>query len=250
MSGVAVGVGIGAAALLGAGAGIAGAAINANSADQARKEYATQAEADRAQQAAAQQAALAAQQPYAQAGMGGVSGLGQYQEAGTDALAMQRALAGLDGPEAYQAALAQIESGPQFAAMYQQTENALLQNASATGGLRGGDIQGALAQMRPQILAQLVNQQFGQLGGLAGAGQSAAGGLAQLGQGAAAGQAATGIQGSQMLSQLLQSLGVSNANSTMAQGQAWSQGLNNAAGSIAGGVGGIAGYQSSLTPKL
>jgi hypothetical protein len=94
-----------------------------------------------------------------------------YAQAGRDALAQQRALAGLDGPEAQQAALSQLENSPQFQSMVQQSEQGILANASATGGLRGGNTQQALAQNRPQLLSQLIDQQYGRLGGLAGAGQ-------------------------------------------------------------------------------
>jgi len=66
--------------------------------------------------------------------------------------------------------------------MVRQGENALLQNASATGGLRGGNVQSALAQYRPQILSDLINQQYGRLGGLSQMGQAAAGGQAVAGQ--------------------------------------------------------------------
>jgi len=241
MSGVGVSVAVGAGALLSAGAGIAGAAIEANSAEQGRQAFAEQAALDRQQQQSAVDQARADNSPYAQAGLGGLGGLGQYQQAGTDALGMQRALAGLDGPEAQKAAQDQLANSPAFAEMYKQAETALLQNQSATGGLRGGDTQGALAQLRPAILNQLINDQYGRLGGLAGAGQSAAGGIAQLGQGAAAGQAATSIQGAGMMSNTLGQLGASNANSYIAQGRAWNQGLQSAAGSINKGIGTIAG---------
>lgn len=244
MSGVGVAIAVGAGALLTAGAGVAGAAISANSAEQGRQAFAEQAALDRQQQDAATQQARADNQPYAAAGLGGLGGLGEYQQAGTDALSMQRALAGLDGPEAQAAAQNQIANSPAFAERYKQAEMALLQNQSATGALRGGDTQGALAQLRPAILDQLINEQYGRLGGLAGAGQGAAGGLAQLGQGAAAGQAATSIQGAGMMSNTLNQLGASNATSYIAQGQAWNQGIQNAAGGINQGIGSIAGMRS------
>jgi hypothetical protein len=94
--------------------------------------------------------------------------LAPYMQAGQGALTAQQNLLGLGGPEAQQAAIAQLESSPQFQAMMQQGESAILQNASATGGLRGGNTQAALAQFRPQLLSQLIQQQMGQLGGLAG----------------------------------------------------------------------------------
>lgn len=244
MSGVGVAVAVGAGALLAAGGAVAGAAIEANSAEQGRQAFAEQAALDRQQQGAAVNQARADNAPYAAAGMGGIGGLGQYQQAGTDALGMQRALAGLDGPEAQKAAQDQLANSPQFAEMYRQAETALLQNQSATGGLRGGDTQGVLAQLRPALLNQLITEQYGRLGGLAGAGQSAAGGLAQLGQGAAAGQAATSIQGAGMASNTLGNLGASNANSYLAQGRAYSQGIQSSVGAVNEGLGAMGGMRS------
>ena len=91
--------------------------------------------------------------------------LAPYMQAGQGALGQQQALLGLAGPEAQAAAIAQLEQSPQFQAMLQQGESAILQNASATGGLRGGDTQAALAQFRPAMLSQLIQQQMAQLGG-------------------------------------------------------------------------------------
>lgn len=105
-----------------------------------------------------------------------------YVGAGTGALGQQQALLGLTGAGAQQQAISGIEQSPQFLEMVRQGENALLQNASATGGLRGGNVQSALAQYRPQILSDLINQQYGRLGGLSQMGQAAAGGQASAGQ--------------------------------------------------------------------
>jgi hypothetical protein len=89
-----------------------------------------------------------------------------YTEAGVPALQQQQAFLGLQGPEAERAAIERIRSGETFQALAGQGEEALLQRASATGGLRGGNIQGALAQFRPQLLSSLIDQQYGRLGGL------------------------------------------------------------------------------------
>jgi hypothetical protein len=83
--------------------------------------------------------------PYVQAGTGAISGFQPFQEAGAQAFEQQQALAGLRGPEAQQAAIAQIEQSPFLQAQIRQGEEAMLQRASATGGLRGGNIQAALA---------------------------------------------------------------------------------------------------------
>ncbi len=95
----------------------------------------------------------------------------------------QQALLGLQGQDAYNQALQPIM--PQYNEMAMQGENAMLQNASATGGLRGGNTQAALAQFRPQLLQSLIDQQYSRLGGITGSGQNAAAGLGTAGMGMA-----------------------------------------------------------------
>ena len=89
-----------------------------------------------------------------------------YTEAGLPALEQQQAFLGLRGPEAERAAIERISGGERFQELTRQGEEALLQRASATGGLRGGNIQGALAQFRPQVLNSLIEEQYGRLGGM------------------------------------------------------------------------------------
>jgi hypothetical protein len=132
-----------------------------------------------------------------------------YIEAGTGALGQQQAFLGLGGAEAQQKAFQGIQDSPAFAAMTQQGENAILQNASATGGLRGGNVQGALAQFRPQVLNALVDQQYQRLGG-----------LTSLGQNAAAGQGNAGMATGVGISNLLQQQGAAIAGGELAQGRA------------------------------
>ena len=105
---------------------------------------------------------------------GAQQSLDPYAQAGQGALDMQQALLGTLGPEAQQQAFAQIENSPMFQGLLQQGETSLLQNASATGNIRGGNTQVALAQFRPQLLNQLIAQQYAGLAGLSGQGQSAA----------------------------------------------------------------------------
>lgn len=105
-----------------------------------------------------------------------------YVTAGTGALSQQQALLGLTSPAAQQQAISAIEQSPTMTAFSRQAENAILQNAAATGGLRGGDTQAALAQFRPQLLSGLIEQQYGRLGG-----------LTQVGQASGAFQAAQGM---------------------------------------------------------
>lgn len=105
-----------------------------------------------------------------------------YVDAGTGALGAQKNLIGLSGQPAQREAIDALSASPEFQALLQQGENAMLQNASATGGLRGGNLQGALAQFRPAMLAQLIAQQYERLGGLTGIGQASAAGVGAAGQ--------------------------------------------------------------------
>jgi hypothetical protein len=176
--------------------------------------------------------ALGAYAPYQQAGAGALPTLQQYAQAGAPALEQQQALIGLRGPEAQRQAIAGIEGGGEFKALSEQARNSLLQGASATGGLRGGNIQGALAQFQPQLLNQLINQQYGRLGGLAATGGnvaqslvsgglSATGELARIGQASAAGVGTAGTQTGANIANLLGNQGAATAGGIMGQSQAF-----------------------------
>jgi hypothetical protein len=163
-----------------------------------------------------------------------------YVEVGTPALEQQRALAGLGGPEAQQAAIAAIEGGAGFQAQVRQGEEALLQRASATGGLRGGNIQAALAQFRPQMLQQEIDQQYGRLAG-----------LTSLGQQSAAGVGTAGMQTGARVSGLYGDIGAAQAGKSLAQGQAFANVLNLPAQFLGAQYGATAGRAgTAMTPGL
>lgn len=136
--------------------------------------------------------------------------LSPYVQAGNLSISAQMDALGLNGPEKQAAVMAELQNSPQFAAMARQGENALLQNAAATGGLRGGDLQGALAQFRPQTLASLFQQRLGNLGG-----------LTQIGQASAAGQAANGMESAGNIANLLGQAGAATAGGQIAAGNQW-----------------------------
>ena len=100
--------------------------------------------------------------------------LAPYAQAGVPAIKMQGDLAGTNGDAAQAAAIAKLQSSPAFTSQLKQGETSILQNASATGGLRGGNTEAALAQFSPTLLAQTINDQYGRLGGLTSIGQNAA----------------------------------------------------------------------------
>ncbi len=160
-------------------------------------------------------------EPYVTAGTGAIGQLQPFQQAGAQAFQQQQAIAGLLGPEAQRQAISQIESSPFLQSQIQRGEEALLQRASATGGLRGGNLQAALAQFRPQMLQQAIEQQYGRLGGFAGAGLGVAEQLYRGGQASAANQASQAQALGSNISNLLAQQGAAQAGAEMAQGRAF-----------------------------
>ncbi len=167
--------------LLEAGTTIVGGLIQQKAAEKAIKNQAQMlTQADAAQAEAARKALeevkaanLQAEEllaPYMSLAPENIQRLNLYQTAGTQALQQQSALAGLEGPEAQRAAIANLEANPEFQAIARQGEEAILANAAATGGLRGGNVQAALAQFRPELLQAYIDQQYSRLGGLSGQG--------------------------------------------------------------------------------
>ena len=130
-----------------------------------------------------------------------------YVTAGTGALTAQQNLIGLGGDAAQAQAIRDIQSGSEYQSLLAAGENSLLQNASATGGLRGGNTQAALAQYSPQLLSNLINQQYSNLGG-----------LTSIGQNAAAGVGNAGMQTGSNVANLLQQQGAATAGGQLAQG--------------------------------
>lgn len=179
--------------------------------------------------------------PYVQAGTGAMSRLAPYEQAGQQAFGQQQALVGLQGPEAQQRAMAGFEQSPLFQSLQQQGEGAILQNAAATGGLRGGDVQAALSQFRPQLLNQLIEQQYGRLGGIAGTGLGVTTNLFNTGQASAAGQAGAGMQSASNVGNLLANQAQAIAGGQVARGNVGRQTFGDllSIGTMAAGLGGF-----------
>lgn len=154
-----------------------------------------------------------------------------YVDAGGPALYGQQSLVGLQGPQAQRDAISALEGSPEFAALTKQGENSLLQNASATGGLRGGNLQTSLAKFRPSLLSGLINQQFDRLGK-----------FTALGQNSAVMQANAGMGTSNQITDLLQQAGAATAGGALAAGKA-NASMWNTAGSAPGLFAGLGGFQ-------
>lgn len=111
--------------------------------------------------------------------------LAPYIEPSIPALEGQKNLLGLGGADKEALAIKSIMDSPTYRTMLQEGEAGILQNASATGGLRGGNVQEALARFRPELLTQLIESKYNKLGGLVNLGQASAVGEATAGQNAA-----------------------------------------------------------------
>jgi hypothetical protein len=143
--------------------------------------------------------------------------LSPFVTAGTGALGAQQNLLGTNGAAAQQAAISGIQTSPQYQALSQSGQDAILANASATGGLRGGNVQAALGEFQPQLLAQLIDQQYSRLGG-----------MAKLGQNSAAGVGDAGLQVGNQITKLLGEQGSAASGAALAAGRADSQFINSA----------------------
>jgi hypothetical protein len=147
-----------------------------------------------------------------------------YLNAGKTALPQIQDLLGLNGNAKAAAAIEALKASPAYQSLYNNGQEAILQNAAATGGLRGGNTQGALANFGRDTLSSVISDQLARLGGLAGMGQNATGSVADLGQ-----NTANSISG------LLQASGNAAASGALSQAGIWSSVLNNL-GSIGQGL--------------
>lgn len=161
--------------------------------------------------------------------------LSPFIQSGTTALSQQQALIGLGGADAQQVAIEQLQRSPQFEALVSQGEEGILQNAAATGGLRGGNIQASLSQFRPAMLSNLIESQYSKLGN-----------LTQIGQASATGQAVAGQNASNAIQQALMAGGEARAQSALASGAATAKMW----GDIAGSVGTVAGMSKGSFGKF
>lgn len=162
-----------------------------------------------------------------------------YVSAGTSALGAQQSLIGLGGTQAQADAIQALQMSPQFTSALKLGEDRILANASATGGLRGGNTQAALGQFAPALLSSMINDQYTRLGGLTSLGQNAAAGVGNAGM-------ATGGN----VAQLLQNTGLANAGAALASGRAdatMGNGITSAIGQLVGS-GALRGLGGSSSP--
>lgn len=147
--------------------------------------------------------------------------LSPYVTSGNHALTAQNDLLGTNGSDAQAKAIAALQASPAYTSQLAAGSNNILQNASATGNLRGGNTQAAVAKFAPQLLASTIQQQYGNLAG-----------MSSLGENAAAGTGNAALATGNQITGLLQQQGAAQAGNAIAQGKAQ------------------AGYASALTGAL
>ena len=147
---------------------------------------------------------LELQAPYREAGYGALEGM-QY----------------MMSPEGRAESLSNYYGSEEYQGLRGQEEERALRTGAATGNIRGGRTQAALANIAPQLGQNYLSNQYNQFTGLANMGMGAAS------QGA---QAAGNVGG--RISSLQQQQGQAYAGGQMAQANIW--------GNVAGTLGGLA----------
>lgn len=205
---------------------LASAGLQGYAANQASQQQAQAAQAGIEEQRRQFDATRQALAPFAATGESVLGNFAPYMGAGLQAFQQQQELAGLRGPQAQRAMISNLEASPEYQALARQGEEAILQRASATGGLRGGNVQAALAQFRPAMLQQLIDQQYQRLGGFAGTGLQTTSQLASMGQSAAAQQGQFGANAASNIGNLLAQQGQAQALGTVGMARSAAQALN------------------------
>ena len=126
-------------------------------------------------------------------------------------------LVGVNGNEAWEAALARVQDSPILAGTIRNGEDAILANASATGGLRGGDIERGLADFRGDAYLEELQAEMARYAGLVG-----------LGSGATDSVSAFGAQKANNVSNLFGQQGQVRAGGILTRGGINNQMWNNA----------------------
>lgn len=163
-----------------------------------------------------------------------------YLTSGGNALQSIDTLLGQNGNDPQAAAIAALKASPAFTSQYGTGQDTILQNAAATGGLRGGNTQNSLAQFGSGLLSQVIQQQLANLGGLSSQGVGAANSIGQFGQ--ANSSAITGLLGQQ---------GQTDASGILGRAAITNNTINGisglASGLFGGGSGAVTGGATGLT---
>lgn len=104
-----------------------------------------------------------------------------FREGGLQGLERLLTLMGFNGADQQGAGLDALRESPMFQRRYQAGQDAVLANASATGGLRGGNTQRSLYNLGEDTFAATLNEELARLAGLTGIGSGATDAVAGFG---------------------------------------------------------------------
>lgn len=96
-----------------------------------------------------------------------------FREFGTSAIQPAGDLLGFNGAPAQQTGIDAIRASPWYQALFRNGQEAVLQNASATGGIRGGNTERGLADFSSDTLATSIDRYLQQAMGAIGVGSGA-----------------------------------------------------------------------------
>lgn len=150
-------------------------------------------------------------------------------------------LLGINGSQGQQTAIDGLRTSPLYQSLFRNGQEAVLQNAAATGGIRGGNTQRGLADFGADTLASTIQQQLGNLSGLAQIGLGGAGTIANVGTGTATN-----------IAELLNQIGQAKAGGALTRGGI-NAGMWNSAGSFldkTAGAGNIGGQIKTAIGKI
>lgn len=204
--------------------------------------------------------------PYVNAGTGALAGysnaqgnyagaLGQY----SNTLGQLNNLTGANGNAAQSTALSGLTSNPYYTQSMALGQQSILANASATGGLRGGNTIANLGYLPGQVLSNTMTQQIGNLGTslsgesglLTGYGNQVSqyGNLIQQGESAAAGTGNAAMSTGNNITNLTGQIGSAQAGATLAGTNAATTALNTL-GSYAGSTASGGAYSFAMPAYL
>lgn len=106
------------------------------------------------------------------------------QAFGEKGIAAYSDLVGFNGEDAQASAIGNLRNSPLYQSLFNNGRDAILANASATGGLRGGNIQDGLARFSADTLASVIENQLGRYGSAINVGSGADTTIGAFGEGA------------------------------------------------------------------
>ena len=128
---------------------------------------------------------------------------------------------GISATDAQSQAIQQLQQSPLYQSLFRNGQETLLNNAAATGGLRGGNTAHSLANFGADTLSQVIQQQLTNLAGVSGTGSATATNLGNQSQANANAQ-----------SNQLNAIGSSQAGGILGSTGIWNNAFNQVGGQL------------------